>query len=155
MNEPQRLKPCIILPEEIPGPDPLSLGAVTLSMPFDVPEGPRTKSELERFLREAKVNSVEDICKAFDVRIRGSYVHASGATVQVALRAEGEETFSVRGLTLLDPHLQEMHIRSRTYDECARYLSDKRREFLDEEEIAHLETTARILEDSEEENENE
>jgi len=38
MNKPQRLKPLVVLPDEISGADPLSLGAVTLVMPFDAPE---------------------------------------------------------------------------------------------------------------------
>ncbi|HEV8700017.1 MAG TPA: hypothetical protein VGV60_01950 [Candidatus Polarisedimenticolia bacterium] len=139
----------IVYPQEISGADPVSDGTIEIVCPFNVPPGGRTKDELDRGLRQIKVNSVRDISRGFDIRLEGNVKGVGGETVHLSIPVEDEDTFTPDGMTRRDPTLFGWYVRYRTYEECQRYLSERGRGRLTPEEIAKLQSMLRFLEEAE------
>ena len=146
MNDVVRGTSTIEYPEGKSGPDAASTGNVLLVLPINGHTAPRTRNELEKALQEKQVNSLRDICRAFDVRIEGNYVGTDGEPVHASIPVEDETTFTPNGMTEADPALFELYVKARCYEQLAEYLQRNNRDSLSASEVADLEARIKEIE---------
>lgn len=136
----------VVYPEGGAGPDAAASGNVLLVAPFVERAAPRQREALAKELQERQVDSLQDLCRVFDVRIEGTYVGPDGEPVQVSIPVTDENTFTPDGMTHGDPSLFELYVKSRCYEQLAEYLQSNACEGLTDQEIAALETQVQALE---------
>lgn len=108
--------------------------------------GIRTKDELKKHFGHVGVNSVQELCRTFDVRIEGQYVDPDGTTQSVAFQAVDESSFTPTGLTLQDPELYRMYIEKRLCDHVGSMNTPEADGRLTEEQISQLDADIEQLE---------
>jgi hypothetical protein len=140
----------LIYPEGGAGAAPLDPGDICIVVNAAGRKVARSKADLATTLEERPVNSVAELCQAFDVRVRGSYPGIDGEPVEVSIPVADESTFTPDGLTRADEGLYRLYVGAVTCDNLALYLSGRDREGLTTEEIQILhnirETLARASE---------
>ena len=110
--------------------------------------GPRTSAELEVAIAEKRIDSVEDACRKFGVRVEGCYLDVEGKTQSVSFQATGAESFTPTGMTLQDPHLFQFYMNQRLCEHVIRMSGAGVRGTLSAEQIAQLEADIDQLEQS-------
>lgn len=146
--EEARAKTVIHFPEEDSGADPAALGAVLVVANLSGRQVPRGREELERELSEIPAASLPELVRAAELRIQGTYAGLDGEPVSVSIPIEDESTFTPDGLTRGDPGLFRLYVASRTYEQLESHLRAHHRDTLTAEEIEHLQSTLRFLEES-------
>lgn len=115
------------------------LGKVLLGLDLEG-LGTRTRdaSTLRSALRIEQVHDTPELCRAFDVRIRGRVKDLDGSTVEVDVPVADESTFSFAGLVGADPWFHELYVQSKTADQMARLFAESGRDGLTDGELERL-----------------
>jgi hypothetical protein len=93
-------------------------------------------------------NSVEDVCRIHDVRIRGQYEDVDGQVKSVDIPVRNDRDYTVSEITRRDPGLRRRYIEMRQCEALAAEMERRERAPLTETEIQTLERLAALLEAS-------
>ena len=133
------------------GPEPITVGGPLLVLPLS---GARTGVTRDNATVEqaaaspVKANSVQEVCKEFDVRIEGQFQDVDGTSRSVSLPVRDERSFTVDELTRREPTLRRRYVEMRLCDALSQKLAMSPTATLTEEEVAALRESLDFIEKS-------